>query len=88
MIAWDKKYSTGIGVIDEQHQELFKMANELADSIKNNTEIDRPYLIARLEVYSLYHFTSEEHLMLRSVDIAKWIDILASIKNSGGKFSS
>ena len=63
MIEWSKKYSTGINVIDEQHQELFKLANELYDSINNDLEMDRPYVIARLEVYSLYHFTSEEHLM-------------------------
>lgn len=65
MIEWNEKYSTGINVIDEQHQELFKMANELQDSIDSDMEMDRPYMIARLEVYSLYHFTSEEHLMAK-----------------------
>jgi hemerythrin-like metal-binding protein len=63
MIKWNSKYAVGISVVDNQHKELFKLVGELSKAMKNDEELDCAYLMARLEVYSLYHFTSEEHLM-------------------------
>ena len=63
MLEWDSKYETGISAVDDQHKELFKMAKELSYAIETEEELDCGFLMAKLEVYSLYHFTSEEHLM-------------------------
>ena len=63
MIEWEAKYETGIDAIDDQHKELFKLVGELSSAIGHKEELDCGYVMARLEVYSLYHFTSEEHLM-------------------------
>jgi hemerythrin len=63
MGKWDSKYETGIPAVDDQHKELFTLVGELSKAIENDLELDCAYLMARLEVYSLYHFTSEEHLM-------------------------
>lgn len=63
MIKWSEKYAVGIPVVDDQHKELFKLVEELAGAVKKGEEFDCGYLMARLEVYSLYHFTSEEQLM-------------------------
>ena len=63
MIKWSEKYRVGIDAVDDQHKELFRLTGELSESIDRDAELDKNYLIARLEVYSLYHFTSEEHLM-------------------------
>ena len=63
MKKWDSKYSVKVEVLDDQHKELFRLVNELSGAVENGEEIDKNYTMARLEVYSLYHFTSEEHLM-------------------------
>ena len=63
MVKWEPKYETGLAVIDDQHRELFKLAAELEHAINVEEKLDCEYMMARLEVYSLYHFTSEEHLM-------------------------
>ena len=63
MLYWDPKYEVGIQVVDEQHKELFELVEALALAVEGNEEMDCGFLIARLEVYSLYHFTSEEQLM-------------------------
>ena len=65
MITWKDEYNTGIKMIDDQHRELFGLANELSRSIIHNTDIDRNFIIARLEIYSMYHFTTEEQYMMR-----------------------
>ncbi len=63
MVRWSSRYSVGIPAVDTQHKEIFKLVDEFSRAVKNNEELDMTFLIARLEVYSLYHFTSEEHLM-------------------------
>ena len=63
MVKWSSKYSVGVPAVDDQHKELFKLVNELTKAVKECEELDTSFLMARLEVYSLYHFTSEEHLM-------------------------
>ena len=63
MEKWSSKYSVKVPVIDNQHKEIFRLIEELTEAVKQNIEIDKSYTIARLEVYSLYHFTTEEHLM-------------------------
>ncbi len=65
MLEWDSKYETGISAVDDQHKELFKLVGELSQAIDIDGKLDCGYLMARLEVYSLYHFTSEEHLMAK-----------------------
>ena len=65
MVKWDAKYETGIEAVDDQHRELFKLVGELSHAIGHHDELDCSFVMARLEVYSLYHFTSEEHLMMK-----------------------
>ena len=65
MIKWSENYRIGIDAVDDQHKELFRLTGELSRSIQEDSELDKSYLVACLEVYSLYHFTSEEHLMAK-----------------------
>ena len=76
MVKWESKYETGIAAIDDQHKELFRLVGELERAIDYGEELDCSYLMARLDVYSLYHFTSEEHLMKKYgyPDIEKHIE--------------
>jgi len=63
--SWDKeKYSVKIDLIDEQHQYLFEIINELDDVIeKRSSSLKIRKLLKKLEEYTLFHFTTEEHLL-------------------------
>jgi len=63
MSSWEKSYSVGIRELDAQHIELFRLLDELDEAIEDNLPLDIEYSVAKLDVYSLYHFVSEEHLM-------------------------
>lgn len=61
---WDDSYRTGHVLVDRQHQELFRMVNELHDAIiegKGN-DVLAPTL-KKLAKYTVEHFRDEEVLM-------------------------
>ncbi|MBV7274601.1 bacteriohemerythrin [Clostridium thailandense] len=68
MFQWKKEYETGIAIIDEQHQELFKIANEAYNLLKNNLIIDKYdkvlIIFDKLLDYCKYHFSAEEKYLL------------------------
>jgi len=61
---WNDSYKTGHKIVDAQHQELFRMVNELHDAIVagKGKEILQPTL-EKLAKYTIEHFRSEEALM-------------------------
>jgi hemerythrin-like metal-binding protein len=64
IITWDKKYSIGIEVIDNQHQKLVEHLNSYYESILNGKakdEIDN--ILEKLIDYAVYHFSEEEKVM-------------------------
>lgn len=63
-VKWlPEKHSTGIAGIDNQHQELFIIVNELHEiKTGKRQENDTIRLLKRLFHYTRYHFTSEEGL--------------------------
>lgn len=64
--AWDDSYRTGDPQVDRQHQELFRMVNDLHDAIVANKgkETLGPTL-EKLATYTIQHFQNEEGLMTR-----------------------
>jgi hemerythrin len=61
---WDDSYKTGYAPVDLQHQELFRLINDLQVAIL--AKRDREILSATLEKlakYTLHHFRTEEALM-------------------------
>ena len=59
---WSKDYSLDIEVIDEQHQQFFKIANEIEDNL-GKKEVNRQVLanlIEELVGYAFYHLATEE----------------------------
>lgn len=64
MAIWSQAYATGHTEVDEQHQRLFRMINDLHDAIGQGHGRDAmgPVLQA-LSAYTLEHFTTEEGLM-------------------------
>ena len=62
-INWDQNYNTGIDYIDEQHQGLLNILNDLHDTLllgKGSRDVKDT--IDRLKNYANIHFKSEEDL--------------------------
>ncbi|MBC8588308.1 bacteriohemerythrin [Paratissierella segnis] len=68
MIKWSNKYLLGIDIIDEQHKELFCIAGDAYDLLKNEFYIDKydkvVKLIEELKRYATFHFETEEKYMM------------------------
>ena len=66
LIQWQPSFSVGVKMIDEQHQLLVNMINDLYTAMQ--TESERPVLekmIGRLAVYAAMHFAREEQYFNR-----------------------
>ncbi len=63
MSSWEESYSVGISQLDAQHIELFRLVDEFTEAIENHEPLDIEYSVAKLDVYTLYHFVCEEHMM-------------------------
>lgn len=68
MFEWDEKLSVGIDVVDDQHQELFRIGRDLVDVLENVSEGLDQYdeivrLLKELHSYAQFHFSEEEKLM-------------------------
>lgn len=67
MLQWKDEYCTGIAPIDEQHKELFRIANRIYDLLKNDLIPDKydsiVAIISELQNYTRYHFKTEEDYM-------------------------
>ncbi|MBI1754081.1 MAG: hemerythrin family protein [Acidobacteria bacterium] len=65
-VAWSSRYDTGIRVIDEQHQELFGLLEQLRKVMREGDSgpaLER--LLAELVSCSEKHFATEEAYMAR-----------------------
>jgi len=66
MFEWSTDYAVGIGQVDEEHQQLFVLAEHLHRAmLEGNGKTTLVNLLARLVDYTCYHFTHEEQLMER-----------------------
>ena len=76
MIKWEEDYCVGVQFIDEQHKQLFEIANRAYDLLKNEFIIDKYdkiiEIIDELKGYTNYHFQSEEEYM-RSIGYKKFL---------------
>lgn len=75
MIEWKEEYVLGIEKIDEQHKQLFKIAGDISDLIKNQLITDKfdhiLQLVSELKDYTVFHFSSEEEYM-KSIGYKKY----------------
>ena len=64
VVQWDARYALGLPEIDEQHQELFNIINDVwRVQVLNSGSEALDAIIARLERYTQQHFSAEEALM-------------------------
>lgn len=71
-LMWNKSLETGIRELDLQHQELLEIANELERCVND----DNPHrawqeVLPRLSGYALFHFATEENLLIGLPSVAK-----------------
>lgn len=66
MFEWNSAFETGIGEIDEQHQELFNIGEQVNQLLVNHSGNDNyddiTECLERLAAYTVYHFNTEEEL--------------------------
>lgn len=66
MFEWSTDYAVGIRLVDEEHQQLFVLAERLHRAmLEGNGKAVLVNLLARLVDYTCYHFAHEEQLMER-----------------------
>ncbi len=67
MISWREEFALGVPEIDEQHKNLFAIANRAYEVLKNQLLVDKyDQILAifnELKDYTVYHFTFEEDYM-------------------------
>ena len=62
LIEWQPGFSVGVKLIDEQHQLLVNMINDLYAAMHTGEErVVLQKMINRLAVYAAVHFAREEH---------------------------
>ena len=63
LLVWQAELDTGIDVIDQQHQRIVALINQLAEA---TTRDDQAAVLEELVDYTLSHFAFEEELMEES----------------------
>lgn len=67
MFEWNKKYSSNIQLIDDEHKKLFEIGQSIYDLALHKQYIDYYDrildLIDELKDYTVYHFSDEERIM-------------------------
>jgi len=65
IFPWNDNFSTGIDVIDEQHQQLLFLINKLAVHTASDGDMKTlRTVIQELSDYAKYHFRAEEEIMI------------------------
>lgn len=61
---WKDEYSVQHPLVDSHHRYLFKLLNQLVDSLEGSADIAVvKTAFEELKNYAVYHFSVEEHLM-------------------------
>jgi len=67
VIKWKDDFKIGIDEIDEQHKQIFRIANEAYELLKDEFAIDKydriAELLEELKDYAKFHFSFEESYM-------------------------
>lgn len=65
LAAWKDEYRLGDAEIDQQHQELFEIAERLCEHAEDAPSVDLIEELARLMTYACTHLYTEEAFMKR-----------------------
>jgi len=62
LMTWEETYLTNVAEVDNQHQEIFRMMNDLHDSLSTDRAVVGEKLNALVQ-FVLNHFATEEKYM-------------------------
>ena len=65
-LIWNSDWDTGHPLVDQQHHELFALAQALFKALHHGQEADQQRMLAFLTSYVEMHFASEEQAMLQA----------------------
>ncbi len=65
LMTWEDKYSVNVDEVDGQHQEIFRLVNELDASLAEDRAVISEKLNALVN-YVVEHFATEEKFMLET----------------------
>lgn len=64
IVQWSDSYLIGLGEIDDQHKTLIDLMNALWQAISSNAgDMECKNVLAKLERYTITHFSAEETMM-------------------------
>lgn len=64
MFVWNSSYEVGISLVDQQHQRLLDLMNEMETAMDHNLNDETLTAVAKALVdYTVYHFSEEENIM-------------------------
>ncbi len=64
IVTWSNEYNINVDEIDNQHQEMLGLVNNLHSSVESRTDKNiLKKMLAELVVYTRMHFATEEQLM-------------------------
>ena len=67
IVCWQKSYSVGSEQIDNEHKVFVEIIGRIHDAVLKEKSInDIKRLIRELETYAVFHFVSEENIMIDS----------------------
>jgi hemerythrin len=67
---WKNEYSLGHTLIDQQHKQLFVLANSVYNiSISDKNRNDLEKILHELKDYTIYHFQTEEDIYFEKIQI-------------------
>lgn len=75
IFPWDRNFETGIEIIDQQHQKLVAILNNLAYHLANRSQPESLLqILDELTDYTHYHFETEEKIWHQHMDGDEWLD--------------
>ena len=67
IVSWQKEYSVGNEQIDDEHKVFVKIIGRIHDAaIQKKSIEDIRRILRELETYAVFHFVSEENIMIDS----------------------
>lgn len=73
VFPWNKNFETGIEIIDEQHQKLISLLNELAGALVRGDQLEINYFFDALAKYAEFHFQTEEAIWVEYFGDDSWL---------------
>jgi len=84
IFPWNDNFTTGIDIIDQQHQQLVYLINVLARHIAYKSDVPTlNKVFEQLKDYAIYHFETEEKIWHQYLDGDNWVE---GHENTHGSF--